>query len=130
MVKARRLPKQSIFGVLVLLAFIIPLGMPYWIHIFLGWPLWARLTASLIGLAPLGFLMGLPFPLGLSWLERQAPHLTPWAWAINGCASVIASVIAAIITLSYGFSLVMMLGAGAYLGAYLMLRYNISLLTK
>ena len=28
----------------------------------LGWPLWARAAVAVIGLAPLGVLMGLPFP--------------------------------------------------------------------
>jgi hypothetical protein len=64
--------------------------------------------------------MGMPFPLGLAWLKQECPELVPWAWAVNGCASVIASVLAAIISISYGFTTVLMLGAGAYLGAVLL----------
>ena len=75
----------------------------------------------MISLAPLAILMGLPFPLGLAWLERDAPDLVAWAWAVNGCASVIASVLAAILALSYGFTLVLLLGAGAYSLAVLVL---------
>ena len=37
--------------------------------------------------------------------------LVPWAWAINGCASVVASVLAAILAISYGFTVVLALGA-------------------
>ena len=81
------------------------------------WPLWGRVLVIVLSLLPLGFLMGMPFPLGLIWLEADNPGLTSWAWAINGCASVIASVLAAILTLSYGFALVICLGAAAYLGA-------------
>ena len=65
--------------------------------------------------------MGLPFPWGLAWLEETAPALLPWAWAINGCASVVTSVLAAILALSYGFTLVLWLGAAAYAGAWLIL---------
>jgi len=80
----------------------------------LAWPLPARLAAGLASLAPLAVLMGLPFPLGLAWLEREAPALMPWAWAINGCASVIASVVAALLALSFGFTLVLLLGTATY----------------
>ena len=113
------LPKRSAFGILVLLAASTPVLMPYLVELILGWSLWARLIGALISLAPLGLLMGMPFPLGLAWLERDAPEMTPWAWAINGCASVVASVMAAILALSFGFTLVMLLGAGAYAGAFL-----------
>jgi hypothetical protein len=36
------------------------------------------------------------------------------AWAVNGCASVIASVAAAILALSIGFAAVIALGAACY----------------
>ena len=65
--------------------------------------------------------MGLPFPLGLAWLERDGPQLVPWAWAINGCTSVVASVLAAILAMSQGFSAVQLLGAAAYGLAWLVL---------
>jgi len=116
------IPKQPAFVVLVFLSVSVPLGMPYLIELVLGWPIWARLGAALVSLAPLGFLMGMPFPLGLEWLERNASGMTPWAWAINGCASVVASVLAAILTLSFGFTSVMLIGAGAYAAAYLTIR--------
>jgi hypothetical protein len=73
-------------------------------------------------LAPLGFLMGIPFPSGLAWLRERAPGLIPWAWAINGCMSVLAAVLATIIALSVGFSWVLVVAALAYAGAWLVLR--------
>jgi len=78
-------------------------------------PLWARLLVSTALLAPLGTLMGMPFPRGLSRLE-DAPLVT-WAWASNGALSVIASILAALVALSWGFSAVLVLGAGCYLAA-------------
>ena len=70
-----------------------------------------------VSLALLALLMGLPFPLGLAWLEREAPALIPWAWAVSGCASVVAAILAAILALSCGFAVVLMLGAACYAGA-------------
>ena len=103
-----------IFGILVLVALGYTLAMPYLMSRLLSWPLWARVVGALFGLAPLGFLMGLPFPMGLAWLKTRAPRLIPWVWAINGCASVVASVLAAILALSYGYTFVMFVGTVAY----------------
>lgn len=91
------------------------------VHVILGWPEGLRIAAAVAALAPLGFLMGLPFPVGLAWLDRTAPAAVPWAWAVNGCASVLASVLAAIVSLTWGLTAVIVLGAGAYAGAWLAL---------
>jgi hypothetical protein len=63
--------------------------------------------------------MGVPFPRGIGWLEGRAIGLIPWAWAVNGAASVVASVGAALLALSFGFSWVLIAGAMCYAGALL-----------
>jgi len=73
-----------------------------------------RILLTVLALAPLGFLMGLPFAGGLRVVEEWEPGLTPWAWAINGSFSVISSVLAVMIALAWGFSAVLWLGAAAY----------------
>ena len=113
-----RLPQRAALGALVLLAFLTPFGVSWLVEITLGLPLALRVGLAVLSLAPLAVLMGLPFPLGLAWLEREAFHLVPWAWAVNGCASVIASVLAAMLTLNTGFTLVLLLGAAAYALAF------------
>lgn len=99
-----------------------PLGLPLLFQTLLGAPLPVRLLATCLCLAPLGFLMGTPFPGGLAWLRIQAPGLIPWAWGVNGCTSVLASVLAAMIALSAGFSWVLAAAALAYAGAWFALR--------
>jgi hypothetical protein len=66
----------------------------------------ARILISITLIAPLAFCMGMPFPLGLSRLAEHAPDLIPWAWAINGCASVISAVLATLLAIHLGFSAV------------------------
>lgn len=81
----------------------------------------ARLALSVLLLAPIGVLMGMAFPLG----ARAAAHvqqILPWLWGINGAASVLASVIAAVVSLELGIVANLWLGAGFYLLAGLMLR--------
>ncbi len=66
----------------------------------------ARILISAALIAPLAFCMGMPFPLGLGRLADYAPTLIPWAWAINGCASVISAVLATLLAIHLGFSTV------------------------
>jgi len=79
-----------------------------------GWTLPARIMLTLVLIAPLAFCMGLPFPLGLSRLAEQAPQLIPWAWGVNGCASVVSAVLATLLAVQSGFSVVIVLAVLLY----------------
>ena len=60
----------------------------------------ARAACSLALIAPLGFFMGMPFPLGLRRLAETAPAFIPWAWAINGFASVLSTALAVMLAMA------------------------------
>jgi spermidine synthase len=115
---APRLSTRWTLPLLVAGILLYPLALPLLYQWLLGAPLFVRLLATGLSLAPLGFLMGIPFPAGLDWLRERAPGMIPWAWAINGCTSVLASILAAIIALSAGFSWVLIAAALAYAAAY------------
>ena len=119
---AAKLSPRSTLPLLVGVILLYPLGLPLLFGAMLGAPLTVRFLVTCLSLAPLGFLMGVPFPGGLEWLRIRAPGLIPWAWAINGCASVLASILAAMIALSTGFSWVLAAGATAYGLAWFALR--------
>jgi hypothetical protein len=91
-----------------------PFLLPHLFGWFLGAGLAVRLVVSIVMLAPLGFLMGVPFPKGISLISVVAPNLVPWAWGINGCSSVLSSILAVMIAISYGFSWVLIAGGAAY----------------
>jgi len=59
--------------------------------------------------------MGLFFPMGLLHLSRAAPELTPWAWGVNGFASVIATSLTVCLAISYGHSVVLLIAMALYL---------------
>jgi hypothetical protein len=90
----------------------------------IGLPLEARIMIGGLALAPLGLLMGMPFPQGLARVRQESPHLLPWVWAVNGCASVVSAVLAPMLAIDLGFQTVMIIGAGAYLGALLAFGYS------
>ena len=82
-----------------------------------AWPLTLRLAAALVLIAPLAFAMGLPFPLGLQRFGKRSAALVPWAWGVNGCASVLASPLAMIIAMQWGFILTAAAAAACYVVA-------------
>jgi MFS family permease len=90
--------------------FISPIISP-----LLGLPITARLLATAVIVAPLGFLMGMPFPLGIRILSGSKKPLIPWAWAANGCASVLGSILPTILALYLGFSRVFIIAGVIYL---------------
>jgi hypothetical protein len=69
-----------------------------------GLPPSAKIGVTLGLIAPLAFFMGMPFPLGLADTAVGAPELVPWAWGINGCASVLSAVLATLLAIEFGFS--------------------------
>ncbi len=74
----------------------------------------SRLLISVVLVAPLAFLMGMPFPLALRRLSRVDPATVPWAWAINGSASVVSAMSATILAVHTGFSGVAVAAAVLY----------------
>ncbi|MGB9641293.1 MAG: hypothetical protein ACPL4H_10300, partial [Anaerolineales bacterium] len=88
----------------------------------LNYPLALRAIFMTVIVAPGGFLMGCAFPAGLSfWSTKdEIQNRLPLIWAINGAASVIASVAAMLLALTWGFNLVLRFGALGYGLAFLM----------
>jgi len=82
----------------------------------------ARIVAVFLLFLPLGFFMGIPLPLGMSLLQKSNPELVPWAWAVNGCFSVLSPILAVMLALAVGYSLVLLTGAGLYFAGYLFMR--------
>jgi hypothetical protein len=116
---AARMPFPIALAALAGLVLALPALLPNLFALTLGFSLGVRLAVTVVILAPLGFLMGIPFPRGIQWIETQSPGLIPWLWGVNGAASVVASVLAALLALSFGFRWVLVAGAACYAGAWL-----------
>ena len=74
----------------------------------------ARCVIAIIGIAPLGLLMGMPFPTLLSKAGVNSEALVPWAWGVNACATVIGSVLSTIASMILGLSITWLLAMGMY----------------
>lgn len=62
-----------------------------------------RGSIAVLLMAPLAVLMGFPMPAALARLDRAAPRLLPWAWGVNGFASVLAAPLATAMGMAWGF---------------------------
>lgn len=86
-----------------------------------SYPIAVKILLTLLLIAPLALCMGMPFPLALGVLSKTNQSGTsntsfiPWAWGINGCASVISAVLASLLAISFGFNQVIIFGLGLYL---------------
>jgi hypothetical protein len=118
---SNRLPHRITLILLILMVILSPLVLPFVFDQTLRYSLESRLLVAVGLLAPLGFLMGVPFPGGLQRLTHTSNRIISWVWGVNGVASVISSVLAALLALSFGFRCVMILGSFCYLGAFLVL---------
>jgi spermidine synthase len=78
-----------------------------------------RIATAILLAAPLAFAMGMPFPLGLAGTRHNHSHLMPWAWGINGCASVLSAILAILLAIEIGFSGVMLSAIMLYALAWL-----------
>jgi len=114
-----RLPPQLLIRWVVCGIALIGIGYLFWLGKWFtyasGLPFSGRLLLTAFFIAPLGILMGMPFPLALSSLANHAPGLIPWAWGINGCGSVISSMLATLLAINYGFSSVIVIAVLLYL---------------
>ena len=68
---------------------------------------WAvRAGLVLLVMAPVSVALGLPFPLGLARVA-QGSGMLPWAWAVNGAFSVVATPLANLVAVQFGFDRVL-----------------------
>ena len=77
----------------------------------------AKIAISVALIAPLALCMGIPFPTGMARLASTAGDTIPWAWAINGFASVIGAVLATLLAIHIGFAAVILLAVLIYAAA-------------
>jgi hypothetical protein len=82
-----------------------------------GWPIEVRILVTVALIAPVGFVMGMPFPTALARLELRHKPSVRWGWSINAAASVLGSVLAIFFALYFGLRETLLIGGGMYLAA-------------
>jgi hypothetical protein len=117
---------------LPLLAGLVAVGLaqmflvPALFDALLGEALFLRVIVASAALLPVGLLMGMFFPTGIQIVRRASGEFVPWAWGVNGCASVVGTVLAVVLAMTYGFRAVTWLALAIYLAGGLALRATAS----
>ncbi len=110
----------TVIFVLALLIVLYSVSLRYVISFTLGLEFMQRVALSISLLLPLGFFMGMPFPMGIRYIAAaKGSQLIPWAWGVNGSFSVAGSILAAMLALAVGFRGVMYAASVLYLAAFL-----------
>ncbi|MBW6400591.1 hypothetical protein KPL78_22215 [Roseomonas sp. HJA6] len=85
----------------------------------LDWPWALRAVLLVVALAPISLALGFPFPLGLDRFQKEGVGLLPWAWALNGAFSVVATPLANLLGHGAGLSWLLVAAIVCYAGAAL-----------
>ena len=99
-------------------------GLGTFLDFGVGWPLAMKIVVTALLIAPLGFVMGMPFPAGLRRLESWQPSAVQWAWSLNAAASVLGSALAIFCAVYLGLMQTMLAGALLYAVAHLLARQS------
>lgn len=110
-----------VVGAIIVLSLAYILLLPLLFDRLIGLADGIRIGVTLLLIAPLAFFMGMPFPLGLKLIAERAPDFIPWAWGINGFASVISAALATLLAIEFGFTAVLLMALVFYAFAALLL---------
>ena len=105
-----RWPFVAIAAIALLYATWLPQLLDALLGLAQGW----KILLTMLLVAPLAFCLGIPFPLGLAAVAARAEALTPWAWGINGCASVVATLLATLLAIHWGYAAVVVFAVVLY----------------
>lgn len=106
-------------GVLLILE---AFAAPFVLDLLLGEGKITRFVISGLMIAPLGFVLGMPFPLGIRILGHRNPDLIPWAWGLNAYMTVVGSILSVILALLLGFQANFLFALLLYASGFVILR--------
>jgi hypothetical protein len=124
-VKFSGVTKNKLLIVFALIAFFslfIGFAGPEIFYVFSKLSIEFRILISVLMIFPLGFFLGMPFPVGISKISGDDNNIVPVCWAVNGFFSVTGTVIAVILAMITGFKIVFLLTAVFYISAYFLIK--------
>ncbi len=101
-----------VFSVMILLVY------QQYFELFLQSSTVIRIIAASALIFPLGFFLGMPFPLGILTIEKQPRGSIAWAWAMNGLFTVIGGLGSVLLSIFYGFQATLVIAILIYLVAF------------
>lgn len=97
-------------------------------QLFLVSPLEIRVLSAVALIWPVGFFLGMPFPLGITMLADSPQGAVAWAWAMNSVFTVIGAIGSVVLSLFFGFQVTLFIALGIYvigMGAFWVIRTTV-----
>jgi hypothetical protein len=88
--------------------------LPAVLYTYVSLPTLQKALIVIVLLFPLSFWMGMPMPLGIHRLKTCSAAMVPWAWGVNGSASVLGSIATVLIAANFGFNQALLAAASFY----------------
>jgi hypothetical protein len=110
-----RVPFAAI--IVLLVAFLLLQSTLFRIGLGLEQP--ERILFAALIIFPIGFFLGMPFPLGVLAIEGQSRGAVAWAWGMNGAFTIIGGVSSVVLSILYGFTLTLITSIVVYVIAAL-----------
>ncbi len=121
---------KSISGLIVIIGVLLFVVHPFILNELLAYGLVIRAIVCFVLLSPFGFLLGIPFPTGIQMLKQNnLVKYIPWMYGVNGIFTVLGSVSAVILSMTFGFTSSFFVGLSMYLIIFLFLTTG-SLISK
>jgi spermidine synthase len=108
---------RTLLACLIGLVVVYQIGMTPLVRTFGGASLEVRIALAIAVLAPLGLCLGAFMPIGIATVSRLTPYreeYVAWGWAVNGFFSVMSSVLATMLAMTYGFTVVLYTALAIY----------------
>lgn len=102
-------------GLVIGWVFLCWMGFDRLLIALFAWPFWVKCLLIAVMIAPVAVALGVPFPAGLSAYAGEHSRFLPWAWSLNGGFSVIATPLANLVAISFGYNW-LLIGAGLLYG--------------
>lgn len=111
-------PERSLKKVVIITAAVMLLytwGLPFLFDLLIGMDFSVRFLLTIIFQIPIGFLLGMFFPLGIKLVSRVDTRMIPWVWGVNGLSSVLSTVLAILLAMLFGFHFINYAAVALYL---------------
>ncbi len=106
------------FVAIVLIGLTLQWAFPALARSALLLPVTGRIMAAAAMLFPLGFFLGMPFPLGILAIARRPRGAVAWAWGMNGLFTVVGGLLSMLLSVEWGFNVAMLIAFGLYVLAF------------
>jgi hypothetical protein len=107
---------------ILLLGILLVLVYPWAAHLALSLEQWPRILVSFLMIFPLGFFLGMPFPIGVLAIADKPRGAVAWAWGMNGLFTVVGGLGSVLLSLFFGFNAAIYSALSLYALALLVFR--------